>query len=280
MKEIPLPEIPLEDDFNDIIGKAQRGLGIGNRELCEKAGITEDALNKIKNGTFDEEPVRLVADVLALGADALVAIGRGAWYPKLPDPVGGLAVSNTRYDDMTVNSCVVWSLATRDAFVFDTGGDCTPLLKVIESENLQVKAILLTHTHVDHVADLSRLRKATSAPVFAHELEDFADANAFIEGRKFTDGDLKISTLLTCGHAAGGVTYLISGLEIPVAITGDAIFAGSMGGGLVSYQDALRTNREKIFTLPDHTLLCPGHGPATTVGQEKQHNPFFPEFQS
>lgn len=280
MKEFPLPEVPLEDDFNDIIAKAQRGLGLGNRELCEKAGITQHALSKIKKGIFDEEIVRKIADVLDLGADALVTIGHGVWYPRLPDPITGLAMVNTPYGDMTVNAYIAWSLSSRDAFVFDTGGDCGPLLQIIEREDLQVKAILLTHTHVDHIADLDRLRRATGAPVYVHEREAIEQAETFTEGKKFSASDLTISTLSTTGHARGGITYLITGLEIPVAITGDAIFAGSMGGGLISYQEALQTNRDKIFQLPDHTLLCPGHGPATTVEQEKQHNPFFPEFQS
>ena len=64
----------------------------------------------------------------------------------------------------------------------------------------------------------------------------------------------------------------------PLAVVGDALFAGSMGGGMVSYQDALRTNREKIMTLPDETIICPGHGPMSTIAEEKQNNPFFPEF--
>ena len=75
------------------------------------------------------------------------------------------------------------------------------------------------------------------------------------------------------------MTYVIDGLDRPVAIVGDAIFAGSMGGGMISYEDALRTNREKIMTLPDDTVLCSGHGPLTTVGEEKKNNPFFPEFR-
>ena len=82
----------------------------------------------------------------------------------------------------------------------------------------------------------------------------------------------------THGHSVGGMTYVIDGLEKPVAVVGDAIFAGSMGGGMISYEDALRTNREKIMTLPNDTILCPGHGPLTTVCEEKQSNPFFPEF--
>ena len=68
---------------------------------------------------------------------------------------------------------------------------------------------------------------------------------------------------------------MISGLEKPVAIVGDAVFASSMGGGGISYPDALRTNHAEILTLPDATVLCPGHGPLTTVGEEKAHNPFF-----
>jgi glyoxylase-like metal-dependent hydrolase (beta-lactamase superfamily II) len=276
MKEFPLPEVPLEDEFNDVIAKAQRGLGLGNRELCERAKISEDKLARIQKGIFDEETVRELAEVLHLGADALVILGRGVWYPRLPEPVTGLAMVNTPFGDMAVNAYVAWSLSTREAFVFDTGGDASPLLAIIRREELKVQAILLTHTHRDHVADLDRLCRETSAPVFVHESEVFEGAEGFFEGKKFSTSDLTVSTFLTSGHARGGITYLIAGLEFPVAITGDAIFAASMGGGLVSYQDALENNRKKIMTLPDHTLLCPGHGPATTVAQEKQHNAFFP----
>ena len=76
-------------------------------------------------------------------------------------------------------------------------------------------------------------------------------------------------------HSKGAITYVISGLAMPVAIVGDAVFAGSMGGGGVSYEAALATNRKEILTLPDETILCPGHGPLTTVGEQKMHNPFF-----
>jgi glyoxylase-like metal-dependent hydrolase (beta-lactamase superfamily II) len=72
---------------------------------------------------------------------------------------------------------------------------------------------------------------------------------------------------------------VIEGLERPVAIAGDALFAQSMGGGMISYQDALATNRSELFTLADQTVICPGHGPMTSVGEEKAHNPFYPEFK-
>jgi glyoxylase-like metal-dependent hydrolase (beta-lactamase superfamily II) len=92
-------------------------------------------------------------------------------------------------------------------------------------------------------------------------------------------GGLQIEARQTSGHAAGGITYVVTGLAHPVAVVGDALFAGSMGGGMVSFPEALSTNRKQIFTLPDDTVVCAGHGPLTTVGEEKRHNPFYPEFQ-
>jgi glyoxylase-like metal-dependent hydrolase (beta-lactamase superfamily II) len=71
------------------------------------------------------------------------------------------------------------------------------------------------------------------------------------------------------------MTFVVRGLQRPVAIVGDSLFAGSMGGGNVSYRDAVENNLKQILTLPDETVLCPGHGPMTTVAEEKKHNPFF-----
>ncbi|MGZ4964183.1 MAG: MBL fold metallo-hydrolase, partial [Limisphaerales bacterium] len=109
--------------------------------------------------------------------------------------------------------------------------------------------------------------------------EQFADAEAFAAGKTFHVGNLKIETRQTSGHARGGITFVVSGLGRRVAIVGDALFACSMGGGAISYEEALRTNRKEIFSLPDDTIVCPGHGPMTTVGEQKKHNPFYPEFQ-
>jgi glyoxylase-like metal-dependent hydrolase (beta-lactamase superfamily II) len=97
----------------------------------------------------------------------------------------------------------------------------------------------------------------------------------FEAGKHWRLGKLHIDTLKTWGHSRGGMTYVVNGLARKVAIVGDAIFAGSMGGGNVSYHDALQTNLEQILSLPDDTIICPGHGPMTTVGEEKAHNPFF-----
>jgi glyoxylase-like metal-dependent hydrolase (beta-lactamase superfamily II) len=208
---------------------------------------------------------------------ALRKLASGKWEPEPIGEIDGLAMFNTTYGDMTVNAYLIWDPATRDAVAFDTGADCTGMLDRVQSDHLKVRLVLLTHAHPDHVADLRRLRETTGAPVYISELEPEEGAEAIAEGKRFAVGSLKIEARLTSGHSPGGITYFVTGLAKPIAVVGDSLFAGSMGGGNVSYQDALQNNREKILTLPEETIVCPGHGPLTTVGKEKRDNPFFAE---
>ncbi|HZE14082.1 MAG TPA: MBL fold metallo-hydrolase [Chthoniobacterales bacterium] len=267
--------IPLEDNVSDIIGKAQRGLGISDSQLAERAGISVEAVRKLRGGDLAAVEVERIAPFLKLSAAALRKLASGDWNPEAIGDVDGLAMFNTTYGDMTVNAYLVWDPATRDAVAFDTGADCSAMLKRVANDHLKVKLILLTHAHPDHVADLRRLRKETDAPVYISELEPEEGAEPIAEGKRFGVGSLKIEARLTSGHSPGGITYIVNGLERPVAIVGDSLFAGSMGGGNVSYEDAIRNNRDKILTLPDETIVCPGHGPLTTVAKEKRDNPFF-----
>jgi hydroxyacylglutathione hydrolase len=267
--------IPLEDNVSDIIGKAQRGLGVSDSQLAERSGVRVEKIRKLRDGEFDDNAVERVAPVLKLDAAALRKLAAGKWNPESIGEVEGLAQFNTTYHDVTVNAYLVWDPVSREAVTFDTGADCSDMLQRIEKENLSVRLILLTHAHPDHVADLRRLRKATGASVYISELETEEGAEAIAEGKRFRAGSLEIEVRLTSGHSPGGMTYVITGLSRPIAIVGDSLFAGSMGGGNVSYDDALRNNREKILTLPDQTIICPGHGPLTTVAKEKRDNPFF-----
>ena len=267
--------IPLEDNAGDIIGKAQRGLGISDSQLAERAGLDAASARKLRDGNFDDQSLERVAPVLNLNAAALRKLASGKWEPESFGDRDGLAMFNTTYGDMTVNAYLVWDPEVRDAVAFDTGADCGGMLQLVRRENLKVKLILLTHAHPDHVADLARLRKTTGAPVYISELESEQGAEPIAEGKRFEVGSLKIEARLTSGHSRGGITYVVTGLVRPIAVVGDSLFAGSMGGGNISYQDALRNNREKILTLPEDTIVCPGHGPLTTVGKEKRDNPFF-----
>lgn len=270
--------IPLEDNFTDVIGKAQRGLRVSDGDLARQAGISGDDLAKFKSGAFDAAVAKKLAGVLQLGGDALVELGQKSWYPEAQE-VAGLACYNTTYEDMTVNSYLVFDRQGRQAAVFDTGSTADGPLSYALANQLKIELVLITHAHRDHIADLTRLVKTTGAPAYAGELEKFRDAETFAAGKTFHLGKLKIESRQTSGHARGGITYVVTGLSRRLAIVGDALFAASMGGGAVSYEEALRTNRKEIFSLPDDTIICPGHGPLTTVGEQKKHNAFYPEFR-
>jgi hydroxyacylglutathione hydrolase len=266
--------LPLEDNFNDIVGKAMRGLKLDDRAVAMRTGVSAEAVEALREGTWDEATARAVAPLLAVNADALATSARKGWQPE-PIALDGLAQFNTPYDDMTVNSYLAWDAASGSAVAFDSGADCTEMLELLAAKKLELKLILLTHTHGDHIFDLDRLKSKTGAPAFVSEREPLEGAEPFPAGRSFDAGSLHISTRLTWGHSSGGITFVVHGLARPVAIVGDSIFAGSMGGGGIDYQAALKNNREQILTLSTETILCPGHGPLTTVANEKRHNPFF-----
>jgi len=266
--------IPLEDNFTDIIGKAQRGLRISDSQLAEKSGADEAAIRALREGNFDRATSDRVAPVLHLSSAALADLAQQSWQPGEVE-LDGLMLFNTPYHDMQVNAYLVWDPSSGEAVAFDSGASCAGMLEAAQEKGLTIKLILLTHAHPDHVADLDRLGQATGAPIFLSELEEAPEAQPIADGQAFQVGGLRIESFLTWGHSPGGTTFFVRGLDRPVAIVGDSLFAGSMGGGNVSYEDAVRNNLEKILTLPNETVLCPGHGPLTTVGEEKEHNPFF-----
>ncbi|HEU5078573.1 MAG TPA: MBL fold metallo-hydrolase [Opitutaceae bacterium] len=271
-----MARIPLEDNFDDVINKAQRGLNISDEDLAHRAQISRDDLASLKGGKFNEAVARRVASHLRLSRDALVELGQKAFYPEQPLFSTGFAAFNTPHEDMTVNSYVIWDERTKHAAVFDTGGTAEPILSLIESEKLRVRYIFLTHTHEDHIADLPRLIKETKSEVWTSELETLPDTKTFPENSFFHIGPFAIKTLFTNGHSPGGTTYYITGLSYPLAIVGDSLFSCSMGGAPAAvYQQAIENNRKKILPLPMDTVLACGHGPISTVAQEKKHNPFF-----
>jgi glyoxylase-like metal-dependent hydrolase (beta-lactamase superfamily II) len=271
--------IELEDFHEDILGKAMRGLGIGKNEMASRLQCEKSEVEAILSGGINEALISAMAKVLDLDAEKLLRSARKEWCPA-PLAINGLKQFNLPFGDMLVNVFVVWDVNSKNVWIFDTGPVAEPILDFLNQESLTVHSIFLTHTHRDHIACLDELRTdAGNPPTYVHELEALDACESITEGFSFSCGTLSLNTLHTHGHALGGMTYVIDGLERSIAIVGDSIFAGSTGGGMISYKDALRTNREKIMTLQDDTVLCPGHGPLTTVGEEKKNNPFFPEFR-
>ena len=137
--------IPLEDNFTDIIGKAQRGLGISDSQLAEKAKVPVDKVRQLRDGKVDDDALKRIAPILNLDPSALVASARETWKPRELDESEGLAQFNTRYGDMTVNAYLVWDPQSRDAVAFDTGADCSEMLKRIDDEKLK-RQIYFAHS--------------------------------------------------------------------------------------------------------------------------------------
>ncbi|MDB6140747.1 MAG: fold metallo-hydrolase [Verrucomicrobiaceae bacterium] len=272
--------IPLEDLFNDVIGKSRRELGMTEDALSARTGVGVADIKAAMAGEVDEVVLSKLAPALKLDGPALVTMARKGWEPR-PVSLAGLAQFNTDFGDMTVNSYLIFDPVTKAAAAFDTGATARPMVDFIKAQGLSLDLIFLTHTHGDHVADLPGLCEAGAPTVFVNENEPLPGAQTFRVGdtSAWQVGGLRIEPRNTHGHSKGGTTYVITGLACPVAVVGDALFASSMGGGMISFADALATNRKEIFTLSDETVVCPGHGPLTTIGEEKVHNPFYPEFK-
>ena len=193
------------------------------------------------------------------------------------------------------NCSVIGDEATREAMVIDPGDDIEDVLALIRKHNLRVKQIVITHAHIDHVGGAMKLRAATGAPILLNQ-NDYAllkmlDAQADWIGMpspgkveiEQTVGDsdtvkagtLSASVIHTPGHTEGSVCLYFSAEKKLIA--GDTLFAGSIGrtdlpGG--SFDRIIRSLHEKVLALPDETVVVPGHGPLTTIGDERESNPF------
>jgi len=272
-----MARIPLEDNFTDVINKAQRGLKISDQHLAERAEVSLPDLAAVKSGQLLDAAIRRIARSLKLSPDALEELAHKRFYPVAPVFPRGFAMFNTPHEDMTVNSYLIWDSGTRLAAAFDTGSDCTAMLDILHTERLTLRNIFITHTHEDHIAALPALTAATKAEVWSSELEPVAHpgAKTFKENAHFHLGEISIKTLLTSGHSPGMTTFYATGMSWPLAVVGDSIFSCSMGGSATHYADQLRNNCDKILTLARDAVIAPGHGPLTTLALEKKHNPFF-----
>ncbi len=270
----------LEDHVGDIIRKARAMSNISAAAAAGAAGVSETDLAALEEtGRTAARPnYAALASLLGLHPAKLESIANG-WLPAQKDLSRWreLRVLTTAGEGMTVNCYLIWDEVTRDAALFDTGLDAKPILDCVAAEQLQLRHIFITHSHWDHVEALPPVRAAwPKARVHS------SSSNAPVDQRNKPSeilplGGLRVTHRPTPGHAEDGVTYLIGNWQEDaphVAVVGDAIFAASIGRGNQSWDLARQKVREQILTLPLETLLCPGHGPLTTVAEEKAHNPF------
>jgi hydroxyacylglutathione hydrolase len=193
------------------------------------------------------------------------------------------------------NCSIIGDENTREAMVIDPGDDIEDVLAILTKHNLRVKQIVITHAHIDHVGGAMKLRAATGASILLNQ-NDYAllkmlDVQAawvgmavpgevkidhsISSGDSVSAGSLQASVLHTPGHTEGSVCLYFPAENKLIA--GDTLFAGSIGrtdlpGG--SMQKILKSLHETVLALPDETVVVPGHGPLTTIGEERESNPF------
>lgn len=209
--------------------------------------------------------------------------------------MAGIRVASVTVGELAVNCWFLINEEIKETLVFDPGDRAGQIFGYARDEGLTIRAILLTHGHVDHMGGAEELRRLSGAKIYALSEEEPMLGNAktnlsvFINRRAITlkaDRLLKDSQKITLagitlkvyhtpGHTPGGCAYYCR--EAECVFSGDTLFCGSVGrsdfpGGSMS--ELVRSVKEKLLTLPDRTRICPGHGGETSVEYEKKYNPF------
>jgi glyoxylase-like metal-dependent hydrolase (beta-lactamase superfamily II) len=195
--------------------------------------------------------------------------------------------------DLQTNCYILWDEKSKKGAVIDPGGDYEEIEKVIQDKDLDIKYIILTHGHIDHIAALTQLKNKTSALILIHpadsdmlvdptyNLSSFTGENLICpkadrfldDGDKIEVGASELEVLHTPGHSPGGISLFTD----KMIFTGDALFCGGIGRTDfpgASHTQLLRSIKEKILSKPDDTVVYPGHGPETIIGEEKKNNPW------
>jgi len=193
------------------------------------------------------------------------------------------------------NCSIIGDETTHEAMVIDPGDDIDDIVAIIEQHKLQVEQIVITHAHIDHVGGAMKLRARTGAPILLNQ-NDYAllkmlDVQASWLGMQnpgkveieaglahdqtLRAGKLEANVLHTPGHTEGSVCLYFPAQKLLIA--GDTLFARSIGrtdlpGG--SFEKIIRSLHDRVLALPDDTVVFPGHGPTTTIGEEREENPF------
>lgn len=280
--------VMLEDEFCDIVKKARKGSGQSIGQVAETAHVRKDEWERLEQGTRapSEHEVHAIAKVLALKGEALAAVSVGGWVPQ-PSPEWVASLVVTVLGDIggyEVKGYVLIDPQTKQAVFIDTAYNAEAMLAVLEERHATLTGVCLTHGHMDHAGGLDRILSEWPVPVYLGEgdfpLLPWKPSQASVVVPKDTQvlavGDLRVECLATPGHTPGGICYRVQFQGQALCFVGDTLFAGSVGGSnpLSLYADHLASVRGRVLQLDSDTVLLPGHGPPTTVKEERVTNPF------
>jgi len=271
----------LEDDFCDILKKAQRGTGLDAAALASRTGLSpaEIAAWAGGDGAPDDDQARGLARALALDPGKLADAAARRWHPQIALPAD---VRHHPHDPHPSNGYLFFREDGRTAALIDPAGLPKTILNAIADGPFALRYILITHKHKDHCDATADIARAfPDAQIVMHRSDAFAIGTLASKALPINDGEelpfgdgAAIRMLHTPGHTDGSSCFLFRS----TVFTGDTLFAGSVGGAYgdkSTYRDILDSVRFKLFALDQTTIVAPGHGPPTTIGEERAHNPFF-----
>jgi len=276
--------IPLEDELGDVLDKALHCAGLNEEQLSARAGVPVDKIQNLEDYRYDDltdDDLHRLAGALGLNEVGLCALARNR-YPRprisgLPFCVHPLHMP---FGVGVVNAYAVVDCGTGVGVLFDGGTSSEALRAVWPKPVTRIEAVFLTHPEAEHIGGVRGALQQHGLATFYGPRCAPAGPECWPlgEGETVVAAGYQITALSTPGHCAEHNCYLVRPKNVPKArallVSGDLIFAGSLGGGYFSCPELLRNARRILGALPGHTVIAPGHGPMTTVDNELKYNPF------
>ena len=276
--------IPLEDELGDVLDKALHCAGLNEEQLAARSGVAVDKIQNLEDYRYDDltdDDLRRLAAALGLNEVGLCALARNR-YPR--PRITGLPFCvypiHMPFGVGVVNAYAVVDCATGVGVLFDGGIGFEALQQVWPKAVTRIEAVFLTHPEAEHIGGVAGALRQHGLATF------YGPRNApcgpecwpLGEGETVVASGYQITAFSTPGHCAEHNCYLVRPKNVPKArallISGDLVFAGSLGGGYFSCAQLLRHARRILEALPGGTVIAPGHGPMTTVDNERKYNPF------
>lgn len=281
-RTVVIEHIPLEDELGDVLEKAMRHAHVSEADLASRTGVSREKLRDAVDYRYDlnASELQLLSVALGLNEIGLTALAQGR-YP-LPE-ISGLPFClyplRTPHGIGVANAYIVADCSLSTGLLFDTGADVALLRRIWPKNIRKLEAVFITHAETEHAGALRGiLEEFGSVPVFRPEGAQLEGALALGDGARLSFGGFEVKTMRTPGHVEAHNCYLVTASRVPTAapllISGDVLFAGSVGAPYFCRERLAETLKRLFEVLPANTVVGPGHGPLTTMKNERRFNPF------